>query len=173
MTAGMMVSITKAGLHGISQPDTKDIMNQLNTVIKNIDLGQNRMALNIGHLKNGSVEFSSAGMPPLYMYNSKEKKLKEILQVGLPLGSLKAEDYKSDVYDFNSGDVMIFLSDGLPEATNVKGEMLSYEAVYNCMLDNIEQDPQTLLDTLSKLGTDWIKGTQLDDDITLMIVRKN
>ena len=173
MTAGMMVSITKAGLHGISQPDTKDIMNQLNTVIKNIDLGQNRMALNIGHLKNGSVEFSSAGMPPLYMYNSKEKKLKEILQVGLPLGSLKAEDYKSDVYDFNSGDVMIFLSDGLPEATNVKGEMLGYEAVYNCMLDNIEQDPQTLLDTLSKLGTDWIRGTQLDDDITLMIVRKN
>ena len=173
MTAGMMVSITKAGLHGISQPDTKDIMNQLNTVIKNIDLGQNRMALNIGHLKNGSVEFSSAGMPPLYMYNSKEKKLKEILQVGLPLGSLKAEDYKSDVYDFNSGDVMIFLSDGLPEATNVKGEMLGYEAVYNCMLDNIEQDPQTLLGTLSELGTDWIRGTQLDDDITLMIVRKN
>lgn len=173
MTAGMMVSITKAGLHGISQPDTKDIMNQLNTVIKNIDLGQNRMALNIGHLKNGSVEFSSAGMPPLYMYNSKEKKLKEILQVGLPLGSLKAEDYKSDVYDFNSGDVMIFLSDGLPEATNIKGEMLGYEAVYKCMLDNIEQDPQTLLSTLSKLGTDWIRGTQLDDDITLMIVRKN
>ena len=173
MTAGMMVSITKAGLHGISQPDTKDIMNQLNTVIKNIDLGQNRMALNIGHLKNGSVEFSSAGMPPLYMYNSKEKKLKEILQVGLPLGSLKAEDYESEVYDFNSGDVMIFLSDGLPEATNVKGEMLGYEAVYKCMLDNIEQDPQTLLDTLSKLGTDWIRGTQLDDDITLMIVRKN
>tara|TARA_Y100001935_G_C17301458_1_gene509507 strand:- start:837 stop:2984 length:2148 start_codon:yes stop_codon:yes gene_type:complete len=173
MTAGMMVSITKAGLHGISQPDTKDIMNQLNTVIKNIDLGQNRMALNIGHLKNGSVEFSSAGMPPLYMYNSKERRLKEILQVGLPLGSLKAEDYKSDVYDFNSGDVMIFLSDGLPEATNVKGEMLGYEAVYDCMLDNIEQDPQTILDTLSNLGTNWIKGTQLDDDITLLVVRKN
>ena len=68
---------------------------------------------------------------------------------------------------------MIFLSDGLPEATNLRGEMLGYEAVYKCMLDNIEQDPQTLLDTLSKLGTDWIKGTQLDDDITLMIVRKN
>ncbi len=51
--------------------------------------------------------------------------------------------------------------------------MIGYEALYNCMLDNIEQGPQTLLDTLSKLGTDWIKGTQLDDDIILMIVRKN
>ena len=172
MTAGMMVSITKAGLHGISQPDTKDIMNQLNTVIKNIDLGQNRMALNIGHLKNGSVEFSSAGMPPLYMYNSKEKKLKEVLQVGLPLGSLKSEDYISDVYEFNSGDVMIFLSDGLPEATNTNNEMLGYEAVYDCMLENIDQEPQDLLDTLSKLGSDWIKGTQLDDDITLLVVKK-
>ena len=75
--------------------------------------------------------------------------------------------------DFNSGDVMIFLSDGLPEATNVKGEMLGYEAVYDCMLENIEQDPQTLLDTLSKLGENWIKGTLLDDDITLLVVRKN
>jgi sugar lactone lactonase YvrE len=172
MTAGMMVSITKAGLHGISQPDTKDIMNQLNTVIKNIDLGQNRMALNIGHLKNGSVEFSSAGMPPLYMYNSKEKKLTEVLQVGLPLGSLKSEDYTSDVYEFNSGDVMIFLSDGLPEATNANDEMLGYEAVYDCMLENIHQEPQDLLDTLSKLGSDWIKGTLLDDDITLLVVKK-
>ena len=41
------------------------------------------------------------------------------------------------------------------------------------MLDNIERDPQTLLDTLSNLGTDWIKRTQLDDDFSLMIVRKN
>ena len=50
--------------------------------------------------------------------------------------------------------------------------MLGYEAVYNCMLDNIEQDPQTLLGTLAKLGTDWIKGTQLDDDITLHDCKK-
>ena len=40
-------------------------------------------------------------------------------------------------------------------------------------LDNIEEDPQTLLDTLSKLGENWIKGTLLDDDITLLVVRKN
>ena len=80
---------------------------------------------------------------------------------------------ESTIFNFNIGDVMIFLSDDLPEATNVKWEMLCYEAVYNCMLDNIEQDPQTLLDTLSKLGTDWIKGTQLDDDFSLMVVKKN
>ena len=80
---------------------------------------------------------------------------------------------ESTVFDFNTGDLMIFLSDSLPEATNVKWEMLGYEAVYNCMLDNIERDPQTLLDTLSNLGTDWIKRTQLDDDFSLMIVRKN
>ncbi|MBL50512.1 MAG: hypothetical protein CMG57_00980 [Candidatus Marinimicrobia bacterium] len=172
MTAGMMVSITKAGLHGISQPDTKDIMSQLNTVIKNIDLGQNRMALNIGYLSNGSVQFSSAGMPPLYFYSAAKGELNEILQVGLPLGSLKEEDYKSDTYDFNPGDIMIFLSDGLPEATNVSGEMLGYGAVYDCILENIDQDPKTLLNTLSRLGSEWIKGSTLDDDITLLIVKK-
>ena len=50
--------------------------------------------------------------------------------------------------------------------------MLGYEAVYDCMLENIDQEPQDLLDTLSKLGSDWIKGTQLDDDITLIVVKK-
>jgi len=94
------------------------------------------------------------------------------LQVGLPLGSLKEEDYKSDTYDFNSGDIMIFLSDGLPEATNVSGEMLGYGAVYDCILENIDQDPKTLLNTLSRLGSEWIKGSTLDDDITLLIVKK-
>ena len=94
------------------------------------------------------------------------------MHVVLPLGALKSEDYISDVYEFNSGDVRIFISDGLPEATNTNDEMLGYEAVYDFMLDNIHQEPQDLLDTLSKLGSDWIKGTQLDDDITLLVVKK-
>lgn len=172
MTAGMMVSITKAGLHGISQPDTKDIMKQLNTVIKNIDLGQNRMALNIGHLKNGKIQFTSAGMPPIYLYSAETEKLNEILQVGLPLGSLKEEEYESNIYDFNKGDVLVFLSDGLPEATNASGKMIGYESVYDCIHKNIDQDPQTLLNSLSKLGTEWLESTPLEDDITIVIVKK-
>ena len=43
MTAGMMVSITKAGLYGIPAIPTDQITNRLNRVIKNIELGTNRI----------------------------------------------------------------------------------------------------------------------------------
>ena len=172
MTAGMMVSITKAGLHGISEPDTRDIMNQLNNVIKSIDLGQNRMALNIGHFNNDRLQFSSAGMPPIYHYDHGTGNVREILQAGLPLGSLKKDQYTSEIHDFKSGDKIIFLSDGLPEATNLKNEILGYDAVYNCLKQNIKKDPKSLLQTLVNFGNDWINGKVLDDDVTILIVEK-
>ncbi len=172
MTAGMMVSITKAGLHGISDTDTKEIMNKLNNIIKSIELGKNRMALNIGHLKEDIMQFSSAGMPPIYIYDSENKSVQEILQVGLPLGSLKKDHYVSETYRFKSGDKIIFLSDGLPEATNLQNEMLGYDAVLDCINHNIKQSPDELMKSLVDLGNKWMDSKPIDDDITILIVEK-
>ena len=136
MTAGMMVSITKAGLYGIPAIPTDQITNRLNRVIKNIELGTNRMALNVSYFKNGEVQFTSAGMPPAYHYISSTGQVKEILQVGLPLGGIQGERYSQEEHPFESGDTMVFLSDGLPEAENAAGEMLGYEAVMDCIKNN-------------------------------------
>ena len=172
MTAGMMVSITKAGLYGIPAIPTDQITNRLNRVIKNIELGTNRMALNVSYFKNGEVQFTSAGMPPAYHFVSNTGDVKEILQVGLPLGGIKGERYSREEHPFESGDTMVFLSDGLPEAENSAGEMLGYEAVMDCIQNNKNNDPESIKNILLDLGDNWLNGVPLQDDITIVVVKK-
>ena len=172
MTAGMMVSITKAGLYGIPPIPPNEIAKRLNTVIKAIDLGWNRMAFNMARFWDDRVEFTSAAMPPAYHYCGKTKEVNEILLGGLPLGSIKDETFALEEFSFEKGDSLVFLSDGLPEATNKTDEMLGYEAVFECVKLNGEKSAEGQRDALLELGTTWLEGLQNQDDITIVVVKK-
>jgi hypothetical protein len=70
VTSGMMVSITKAGLKGIGKDSPNSILQKLNNVVKDVDLGILRMSLNIAEITQNEVYLSSAAMPPIYLYNT-------------------------------------------------------------------------------------------------------
>ena len=172
MTAGMMVSITKAGLYGIPSIPPNDVTERLNRVIKNIDLGLNRMAINVARFWNDKIEFTSAAMPPAYHYRSDTGKVDEILIGGLPLGSLQDETFDLLEIDFKKGDSLVFISDGLPEATNNSGEMLDYQSVMDCVEANGDQDAEEQKQALLDLGTAWLGDLRNQDDITIVVVKK-
>ncbi len=172
MTAGMMVSITKAGLYGIPSIPPNEIATRLNRVIKAIDLGLNRMAFNMARFWEDRVEFTSAAMPPAYHYCAKTKDVDEILLGGLPLGSIKDETFSLEELLFEKGDSLIFISDGLPEATNKENEMLGYEAVFECVKSNGDKNAESQKQALLDLGTSWLGDLQNQDDITIVVVKK-
>ena len=173
MTAGMMVSITKAGLYGIPSIPPNDIAKRLNRVIKNIDLGWNRMAFNMARFWDNKVEFTSAAMPPVYHYHSSTGEVDEVLLGGLPLGSIKDETFALEEFDFNIGDSLVFISDGLPEAENNQGEMLGYEAVYDCVKANGKESAEEQKQALLDLGSAWLGELRNQDDITIVVVKKS
>ena len=172
MTAGMMVSITKAGLYGIPSVPPNEIATRLNRVIKAIDLGLNRMAFNMARFWEDRVEFTSAAMPPAYHYHAKTGQVDEILLGGLPLGSIKDETFSLEEFPFKSGDSLVFISDGLPEATNKENEMLGYEAVLKCVKKNGDKSAESQKEALLDLGTSWLGELQNQDDITIVVVKK-
>ena len=53
MTAGMMVSITKAGLKGIEKRAPNKMLTDLNNIVKSVEIGRIRMSLNLLEFKNG------------------------------------------------------------------------------------------------------------------------
>ena len=172
LNAGMMVSITKAGLYG-SNFDTPAITTtRLNQTIKAIDLGTTRMSLNMAKFHNGSFDFTSAGMPPAYLYNGDAKTVEEILVPGLPLGSMKKADFDLHSFHLKSNDALVLISDGLPECVNHNGEMLDYDAVMHCIQSNGNKTAQGIIDSLIDLGDNWMSGLMNDDDITLVVIKK-
>tara|TARA_Y100000590_G_scaffold297103_1_gene334818 strand:- start:27483 stop:30794 length:3312 start_codon:yes stop_codon:yes gene_type:complete len=173
MTAGMMVSITKAGLYG-TPPNIppNEVSYILNRTIKAIELGKNKMAISIARFWSDRLELTSAAMPPLYHYKSSTKEVDEILLEGLPLGSFKGETYGQLEISSEPGDAFVFISDGLPEATNKSEEMLGYEAVLNCVRENGKNSAGEIKQSLFDLGAAWLDGIQNQDDITVVVVKK-
>ncbi len=172
VASGMMVSVTKAGLNGIDALPANTILHKLNNVVKNIDLGTLRMSLNIVQIKPTEFELSSAAMPPVYHYVAATNKVEEILIKGLPLGGLKEEHFDSITRSFNAGDIIIQLSDGLPEAPNLAGEMYDYERLRLLIEDNGQKTAQGMIDALMASVDEWLQGQHNPDDITLVVIKK-
>ncbi len=171
--SGMMVSIIKSGLNGLPALSTNKVLYELNNIVKKIDLGTLKMSLNICEIKKDSIMLSSAAMPPIYLYNSKSKKTEEILIRGLPLGGLKNETFDIQKRKFNKGDVLVLLSDGLPEAENDAGELYDYERVIDLISKNASKSAEELKSKLIGEVDIWLKGGIPDDDVTIVVIKKN
>tara|TARA_B100000029_G_scaffold127402_1_gene121058 strand:- start:107 stop:3820 length:3714 start_codon:yes stop_codon:yes gene_type:complete len=172
MTAGMVVSVTKSALETVSALSPAELLTRLNKTICNINIGRNKMALNMACFQPSGVQFTSGGMPPAYHCNTSTGHVNEILHVGLPLGSMKNESYSQENISFESGDTLVFLSDGLPEAENKYGEILGYESVMDCIRNNKNEDVETIKNNLLDLGDSWLGGGPPQDDITIVVVKK-
>jgi serine phosphatase RsbU (regulator of sigma subunit) len=172
VTSGMMVSVTKAGLNGISPVKPNKILQRLNGVVKRIDLGTLRMSLNIAEITNDEVYLSSAAMPPIYLYKASTKTIEEFMNNGLPLGGLRDEEFVLEARNFESGDVLVQLSDGLPEAPNSKGEMYDYERLKSLILASVHLSAEEIIKVLMKSVDEWMEGKHNPDDITLVVTKK-
>jgi ligand-binding sensor domain-containing protein/serine phosphatase RsbU (regulator of sigma subunit) len=172
LNAGMMVSITKAGLYGLTLDNPKESLIKLNRAIKAIDLGKMRMSLNIARFHKNKVVFSSAGMPPAYYFDSKKNETTEILIPGLPLGSIKNADYELINFEMNKNDVLVLISDGLPECSNSDGEMLDYDSVKSCVNDNGYKSSKEIVNELIEIGNNWMGEKTNEDDITIVVIKK-
>jgi serine phosphatase RsbU (regulator of sigma subunit) len=49
------------------------------------------------------------------------------LPPGLPLGVIAESEYEQTTFQLNRGDRLVFLSDGVVEATNAEGELFGFE----------------------------------------------
>ena len=170
--SGMMVSIIKSGLNGLPSLSTNNVLYELNNIVKKIDLGTLKMSLNICEIKKDTITISSAAMPPVYIYNSKSKKTEEILIRGLPLGGIKNETFDLEKRKFSKGDVLIMLSDGLPEAENELGELYDYDRVKDFITKNSFKTAKEIKENMIGEVDRWLNGRVPDDDVSIVVIKK-
>lgn len=170
--SGIMVSVTKAGLNGITMGTPSKILQQLNRIVKRVNFGRLRMSLSVAKLNKDSVELSSAAMPPTYYFNAKANTVEEVLVPNLPLGGIETEEFDGITKDFNEGDVIVMISDGLPELPNPQDELLDYQKVEDCVRANAGKDAESIKNALVELSDSWASGVMNPDDITIVVIKK-
>lgn len=172
VVSGIMVSVTKAGLNGIPMGEPSLILEQLNRIVKRVNFGRLRMSLSVAKFNADNFEITSAAMPPTYYYKAASGQVEEILVPNLPLGGLESEKYAGVTKKFDPNDVMVMISDGLPELPNNDNILLDYDEIEKCIGVNAHKSSEEIKNALVNLADQWSNGIMNPDDITIVVIKK-
>ncbi len=173
MKAGTMVSIIKS-LFITNTPigDVPAFLRKCSEAIKAMRMGNLFMGLSIAEIRGNRLTVSSAGMPPVLVYRKATGSVEEIVIKSMPLGGPGPMDYEVQTTPFDSGDILLMMSDGLAELFNTRGEILDYPRVKEWFVRLADRSATEIAHSLTDQGRTWAEGREQADDMTLVVVKK-
>ena len=128
------------------------------------------MGLCLARLEGGMLTVSSAGMPPILLYRAGNGRAEEVALAGMPLGGL-AFEYEERRLQIAPGDMLLMMTDGLPELTNGEGDPLGYPRVRSLFESLGAKAPEEVIAGLAATAESWSGGQAPKDDITFVVIR--
>ena len=172
MDSGVVVTGTKSLFQTFADaPSITDSLTVMSKSLKGMNLPQMGMAMILLRVEDSTYTVSSAGMPPVLIYRSTTGEISEILIAGYPLGISRNAKYKQETFEMSSGDVILMMSDGLPERMNQEEELLGYPRVQEMFRGVAEMTPEEICSRMLQGGEGWAAGRPQDDDITLVALQ--
>jgi phosphoserine phosphatase RsbU/P len=111
-------------------------------------------------------------MPPILIYRSATQTVEELPLRGAPLGALSNYAYHQAEITLAPNDVVLLMSDGLPERFNPASELFEYERTKEELSAHACAAPRAIVDGLLRASDEWAKGRPLDDDLTLVVLKR-
>lgn len=172
LQAGTMVSATKSLFHALAdEPEPIQFIKKGTEAIKAMGLKKMFMALTIAKFKNHHIQIAAAGMPYPLVYRSSTGRVEEVALKGMPLGGFADFTYKDKELHLNTGDTVLFMSDGFEEMFNPQDEMLGEEQVKILFKETAAESPEKIIEHLKKAGEAWANGRNQQDDVTFVVVK--
>ena len=179
VNAGTMVAVTKSLFREFAEHENiVETFNKYTKFIKAMNLGNLYMAMTIAKIKQGKITISSAGMPPVLIYRMQTKKVEEIVLKGMPLGGFLNYPYKQVEIELSINDIVLFISDGLPEMFNNADEIFSFERTKeefetagNNILPGSTLPGKGIIEKLLSKAEAWANGRLQEDDITFVVFK--
>jgi PAS domain S-box-containing protein len=172
LKAGTIVTATKTLFNSNAKlEDPNKILNKISSSLKEMGFRNMYMAMLMAKISKKKMIISSAGMPFTYVYRQRDKTVIELSLKGMPLGSFPGFAYQSKEIDLKKGDTLLFQSDGLSECFNHKGEILGDSRIKSLFEKVSRQAPATIIKHLTEAATEWLDGSKLRDDMTLVVMK--
>ena len=79
--------------------------------------------------------------------------------------------YKADKVEMNQGDVVLMLSDGLPELLSAQEKMYGFERIKEELKSVAGKSPKVIINHLTQSAEKWQNGKDADDDLTFVVIK--
>lgn len=172
LKAGTVVTATKSLFNHLAEtPDVTEFFTHSSRALKRMNLRSLFMAMTVARIKGQTLILSSAGMPPTLIFRAQTGEVEDVPLCGVPLGSLANYRYQQQQLSLNPGDVVILMSDGLPERFNSEGEMFDYWRTKDLLVNVAGQSPGEIIQSFVNAGDGWANGRPQDDDVTFVVFK--
>lgn len=123
-------------------------------------------------LSSGKGQFANAGhnFPVLVRPDGE---CIDLESVHLPIGALKnIRRLVPREFTMQSGDTLVFYTDGLIEVTNQAREQYGYRRFKKMLAARAGSEPKKLAEDLLAAYDSWLSGGEPDDDVTLVLLQR-
>ena len=175
MNAVMACGILKIASKSSESP--VELMSEINGALCDSMEQDMNMTMVLGEfdLQEKKLTLANAGQHayPLLVRNNQVEPIKA---KGLALGMMPSIRYNSLKLDLKSGDLLLFMTDGITEPRNEEGKMYEESGRFHRLISNLSQDlsaKEIVGSVIDDVLTYMIDPKDRDDDITLVAVKVN
>jgi len=119
------------------------------------------------------IAYVNAGHNPTIHYDAAKKELIKLTRTGMFLGFDDEAEYRQETVALNSGDFLVFYTDGVPDAINEKKETFSMERFLGVIEENPQASAAEILAAVVTAVQEFIGDTAPYDDLTLLIAKRS
>ncbi len=167
--AALVSGITRS--HSVEEPSAAGMLEAINLSLaeRPIDAQYVSMIYAIWDDGQRTLQVANSGLPrPLHLRNGK---FEEIPVTGLPIGLFSNATYEEHNVRCKPGDVFLFLSDGITDATSAAGNMFGRGRLEKTVLKYAGGSADEIAQAIFTAVSEHAKGVDAFDDQTIVVLK--
>jgi phosphoserine phosphatase RsbU/P len=121
------------------------------------------------------IKIARAGHLPMYYFNNELKEIETVLTKGIVLGmtnnNIYEENLEEKTINFKTGDIFLFVSDGVTEARNSLGNEFNTSTLLNVLNEHYKDEPEVIRNEILLSLKKFTEDTIQFDDITVVVIK--
>lgn len=176
VSAGMLMTSLQTVFHTLS-PETDspvDVLKRINRLyIHNINFST-FVTLVFAKLdpQTRMLSYANAGHNPPLLYRRPTKEISWLSPTGAAIGLMDEYKVQLEQLELQAGDILLLYTDGIVEALNPQGtDQFGYDRLVEIVQQNEGASAGELTHSVRQALNDFTQGSQLADDITLVVCK--
>ena len=124
-------------------------------------------------IESGKLCIVNAGHEPPLILSAGDDQVRTLDVHDIVLGITPITNYRAEEYVLEDGDLALFYTDGLTEATNTDGEMYTIERLKRELLSSRDLPARDLAKSLFEATKRYTNGPMRDDSTVLVVRRRS
>lgn len=167
--AALVSGIIRSLAHG--EPAPAQMLSSVNRALnqRRLDASYVVLCCALWDDENKIMRVANSGLPrPVYCRNGHAHMIEA---AGLPLGMFEDASYDETTIHASAGDVFVFLSDGLIDASNARDEQFGRGRIEQVIAKHSGRSAQEIVDAIFDATDQFAAGTPVFDDQTVVVLK--